>query len=323
MYRTKQEEDQATARTNMMVEQSKAKRQAAAISQEDKNRNDQATLYKNITDAGNNVGVKPMETYNQQVANLGAVNTIPAELQAQLAASRQGQMQSMGLLQDAAYGNAPSAAQMQLMAGADQAMSAQMGAANALRGGFNPAAVRNAQIQGAGIQAQANQQAGILRAQEMAQARGQYFDASNAIRVGDQNQQQLQMGMQQMLLGAYNNALQQGMSADQARLAAASTVAQYETGMKTGQMQAAAQLQAAKAAAAAQEDAANKAFIGSILATAGTIAGGVFGGPAGAAAGGTAGKMAGSAIASSTSYPSGTGGGLGVNTRLPSSPYNI
>lgn len=326
--KTKAEQDKDAANTNLMAANVKANAQIKAMEQENKRRTDQQTLYKNITDAGASVGVKPLETYNQQVAGLGNANTLPPELQAQLAQSRSGQMGAMGLLQDAAYGNAPSAAQMQIMAGADQAVQQQMGMANALRGGFNPAAVRNAQIQGAGIQAQANQQGAILRAQEMAQARGQYFDAANAIRVGDQNSQQLQLGMQQMLLGAYNNALSQGMSADQARLAAAQSVAQYETSVKTGQIQAAAQLEAAKRAAAAQEDAANKAFIGSILATAGTVAGGVFGGPAGAAAGGAAGKMIGGSLA--PSYSSGgvdsfrptAGAGLGVNAGLPASPYN-
>jgi len=94
---------------------------------------------------------------------------------AQALAQSQAQ-EATGLLREAAMGGQPSAAQLQQKQAFEQAIAAQM-AAQAGQG-YNPAAVRQAQIQGAQLQAQQAQQAGILAAQEQAAAREQFATAA-------------------------------------------------------------------------------------------------------------------------------------------------
>jgi hypothetical protein len=86
------------------------------------------------------------------------------------------QNQALGLMQGAAMGNAPSAAQLQLQQGMEQGLGQQASMAASARGGTGAtmAAQRNAQFAGANLAAQTNQQQAILRAQEMAAARGEY-----------------------------------------------------------------------------------------------------------------------------------------------------
>ena len=79
--------------------------------------------------------------------------------------------ESYDLQRQAALGNAPSQAEQLLRANADEAARQQMGIASAARGGNQAAAMRNASTVGNQMQLQAGQQAGALRAQEMAQAR--------------------------------------------------------------------------------------------------------------------------------------------------------
>ena len=90
---------------------------------------------------------------------------------AQAMAQTQAQ-EATGLLREAAMGGQPSAAQLQQKQAFEQAIAAQM-AAQAGQG-YNPAAIRQAQIAGAELQAQQAQQAGILAAQEQAAARELY-----------------------------------------------------------------------------------------------------------------------------------------------------
>lgn len=108
-----------------------------------------------------------------QVASMGPAAVVGNDATRAAFTQEQG---GIGLLQDAAMGNAPSAAQMQMQRGLEQAQRQQMGAVNA-GGGFNPLAMRAALQNGSAMSADVNQQSGILRAQEMAQGRGAYADA--------------------------------------------------------------------------------------------------------------------------------------------------
>lgn len=107
---------------------------------------------------------------------------------AQAMAQTQAQ-EATGLLREAAMGGQPSAAQLQQKQAFEQAIAAQM-AAQAGQG-YNPAAIRQAQIAGAELQAQQAQQAGILAAQEQAAARQQFAEAA---------QQGTSLGLQQQEL---------------------------------------------------------------------------------------------------------------------------
>jgi len=92
------------------------------------------------------------------------------------------QQAALGLIEQAAQGNAPSAAGLQMKQGMQESIQSQMAMARSGRGGYNPAAMRQAQQAGVQQQQAVNQQMGILRAQEMATARGQYGDlASNIV----------------------------------------------------------------------------------------------------------------------------------------------
>ena len=84
--------------------------------------------------------------------------------------------QSMQLLSNAANGMAPSAAQGQLQMGTDAAIATQMALANSARGGLagQADAQRAAMFNSAALGQQNAAQSGILRAQEMGQARGQF-----------------------------------------------------------------------------------------------------------------------------------------------------
>ncbi len=86
-------------------------------------------------------------------------------------ADRGAQGQALGLYRDAATGGAPSAAEVQMQAGSDQAIANQISLGAAGRTGNIGAQMQGAQQAGAGISAATNQQAAQLRAQEMEQAR--------------------------------------------------------------------------------------------------------------------------------------------------------
>lgn len=100
------------------------------------------------------------------------------EIAAQQNDARKAQLDSLGLSRDAAYGRAPSVAQLQMGQGIDASIAAQQAQANAARGGGGNVALaqRQAAINGAQMQQAGVSQAGLMRAQEMAAARGQYGD---------------------------------------------------------------------------------------------------------------------------------------------------
>lgn len=111
---------------------------------------------------------------------------------------------ALGLMRDAAYGRAPSAAQLQMGQGVNDSIAAQMAMANSARGGGGNIALaqRQAASQGAAMQQQGVAQSAQLRAQEMAQARGAYSQAAVSQRAQDLQAQGLdaQSAMQQAAL---------------------------------------------------------------------------------------------------------------------------
>lgn len=139
--------------------------------------------------------------------------------------SRYYQGDSLGLAQQAAYGNAPSVAQNQLTYGIGRTIADQSSAASSARGS---AAMAMAQQNAMGNSAQAlgdyNNQMAMLRAQEMAAARAAYQQGTEQMRGQDQsrltqsnqvsqfnagqgqNEAQLGLGLAQLGLGYGNQA---------------------------------------------------------------------------------------------------------------------
>lgn len=152
-----------------------------------------------------------------QAAQIGQGQTNNARFLGQV--SRGYGVQATDLLHDAATGAAPSAAQAQLQQGTDAAMHSQLALANAARGGAaaSAQALRGAaQGQAQLLGANANN-AAMLRANEMAQARGQFADQSNAMRSGDLQQ----FGAEGQLAGQQAQLNQQaGLANQQAGLQA-------------------------------------------------------------------------------------------------------
>lgn len=107
------------------------------------------------------------------------------------AAQQSGQYspQALQMMQRAAMGQGPSAAQTQMQSGVDAAIKAQLAAAGSR--GFSAAAMRGAQAQGAEMQQAAVNQAAILRAQEQQAAQQAFLQASL-----DQEQMQRQAALQ-------------------------------------------------------------------------------------------------------------------------------
>jgi len=96
------------------------------------------------------------------------------------------QTQALGLMRNAAMGNAPSVAAIQQQQGLNQALANQTSLAGSARGGAGIAlAGANSGGNAAAMQQNAFVQAGMLRAQEMAQARGDYGQMGNALRGQD------------------------------------------------------------------------------------------------------------------------------------------
>ncbi len=113
--------------------------------------------------------------------------------------SRGSQQDALGLMQQAAYGNAPSVAAIQQQQGLNEALRNQTAMAGGARGaaGIAGAQYNAAQNTGA-MQQQGIGNASMLRAQEMAAARGAYGQMSTGIRGQDI---QSAMGQGQMGLG--------------------------------------------------------------------------------------------------------------------------
>lgn len=153
------------------------------------------------------IGTGRVDAQQVQAPRIFAPRADQGAVQGQQARAQQ--QEAIGLMGQAAQGQAPSVAQEQLRMGMDQNIRQSMALANSAGGG--PGAQMLAQRQAAQAQAQAGQnlaaQSGLLRAQEMAQARGQFADATTAARAGDLGFQQ--QGFQQGLAPA-----QMGLQAD-------------------------------------------------------------------------------------------------------------
>lgn len=133
-------------------------------------------------------------------------------LQGNQGSDRNAQVDAMYLQQQAAYGNAPSRAELLARAQGDRAMSAQTAAAASAR---TPAGIAMAQQQAAGNMARAQtditNNTSALRADEMANARQAYAGQTNALRGSDQaNQALLQQGALGYQQGAQGWAGQEG-----------------------------------------------------------------------------------------------------------------
>ncbi len=115
------------------------------------------------------------------------------------AAPTQFQNDAASMLQAAAEGRVPSAAENMLRSNAMQIQQQQLGA---IKGGgaYNPALARAAMFSGAQAQQQAGMDAGTIRAQEMASARNAYADVLNS-----------QESLNQQRQNAYNQAMQSGL----------------------------------------------------------------------------------------------------------------
>jgi hypothetical protein len=132
---------------------------------------------------------------------------------------------TIGMLNQAAQGSVPSAAQNQQTQGIGQAIQSQAAMAAAARGGNLAAAMRGAQAAGSGIQAQGIANNAALRANEMATARGQLSNAQ-----GMQGQLFNQAGAVGNQAGQTAITRQNAVAANQTALGSANLGAQV-TGM--------------------------------------------------------------------------------------------
>ena len=157
---------------------------------------------------GANEGKQNMQAYDQAGAAFQARAPITANMGASNAsygqagqnfdasqASRQEQLQALGLLAGQANGTAVDPGVPQRTAQAAAAGQAQRSIAAGAGGGFGGAAAQQgAQRQAANLQQQNVAQAQIQHAQDMAQARAAYSSASNDLRSTDQAQRSASMG---------------------------------------------------------------------------------------------------------------------------------
>lgn len=117
---------------------------------------------------------------------------------------------AMQLAREAAMGQAPSEAAYMMQAGLNNAVAGQQSAAGSARGAAALAnAQSNAQANTAALQNQAFTQAGQLRANEMAQARGAYGGLAGQMR--EQDLHRLQMGNDMSNRNADRNDAYKGM----------------------------------------------------------------------------------------------------------------
>ena len=155
------------------------------------------------------VGTANMANVNAAIENVkaqqAAAQNLLAQQQAQVGRAQGTTDTSLNLLQSAAEGNAPSAAQGILQQGADQAIANQMAMANAGNMSNQIVRQRAAADQGANIQQQTANQAGMLRANEMANARAAFNQgASQNLGLGIGAQQGTQ-GLLGQLVGTQGN----------------------------------------------------------------------------------------------------------------------
>ncbi len=142
--------------------------------------------------------------------------------------SRGSQMDALGLMRQAALGETPSVAQLQMQQGLDQAVRNQAAMAGSARG---MSALALAQQNAASNTAMLNQQTAmdqsILRAQEMDAARGAYGGMATGIRGLDEQRSATQAGLEAQQRGL-NDQYQLGMYGQAAGLMQSQVQAQNE-----------------------------------------------------------------------------------------------
>jgi hypothetical protein len=128
------------------------------------------------SDAQRNIGKSSIDTANDQLnrANTQFDRFQTGMNQADYMNTGGNVGTSLDLLQQAAQGNAPSAAQAQLQAGKDQAIATQQAMANSGNASQMIGGQKEAMMNAANLTQQAANQSAQLRAGEMAAARGQY-----------------------------------------------------------------------------------------------------------------------------------------------------
>jgi len=183
------QQDQSNARWQGAQNQAAAGQRAAGYTQQGQTGqqafNEAQNAYSAIGGQGAAVGQTQQTQYNQMGQNAqfrpgvqagyGQANAIGQQFGADQAAARGIVGQQLAF---ANQGPGPSAAQAQLQAGADRAQLANLSLARSGRGfGENAAALSQAVTANADVQAQTNQQAAALRAQEAANWRGQQLQA--------------------------------------------------------------------------------------------------------------------------------------------------
>lgn len=168
-----------------------------------------------------NLGLRGMGwAQGESMRDRGATAVEDQELSDREAQSRYGdQAGSLMLAREAAMGQAPSQAAYLMQAGLDRSLANQQAMAGGARGAAGIALAQgNAQSNAAAVQNQAYTQAGAMRADEMAGARGLYGGLAGQQRQQDQNRlgmgnemsrynaganDQYRMGMGQLGLGYY------------------------------------------------------------------------------------------------------------------------
>lgn len=134
------------------------------------------------------------ETAGNRAAPTAQAATIDTAAQNE---TRAQQMRLLGGLVDAAEGRGPSVAQQQMMQATDRNVRGAVAAANTARGMGGGAAARQVAMTQGQVGQQAASDAAQLRAQEIAQARGQAFQAATGARGQDVALASEQAGLQQ------------------------------------------------------------------------------------------------------------------------------
>jgi len=161
----------------------------------------------------------------------GQANTAGAQADADRGLGTQTRAQqedSIAGLTAAANGTAPSAAELQLKQQSGIDAARQYGLAAALQGNNPAAALRQASIGAATVAGTTNQNAGILRANEQANARTALANALGTVRQGDQSAVTTDVGQQQNLTGAQVTSQGQGVTSTGQKLTAEAAKAQAD-----------------------------------------------------------------------------------------------
>lgn len=164
----------------------------------------------------------------QQGAGLSARgDTLYDQGLSQFARGSEAQGQALGLISQAAQGRVPSAAELMLRQNAQAAAQQGQALATTARGGNQAAAMRDATQAAVAGRVQAGQQAAVLRAQEMAQARGDL--AGLGSQIYGQGAAPAQMGLQ-----AIGQGIGTSLGAQQFDAQANMDAGQYLAGLGAG-----------------------------------------------------------------------------------------